>query len=128
VPRFEFVLEGPAISLRAKEKNPKRYQRWIRTVNGAAAGAWPPELQPATGRVEVEITNFYTAAPPDVDNIIKPILDGLRRVVYADDGQVYRVISTKTELAGSVPLRNPSPMLADAIVRWTEVLHVIVNW
>jgi hypothetical protein len=128
VPRFEFVLEGPAISLRAKEKNSKRYQRWIRTVHGAATSAWPPELQQATGPVEVEITNFFTAAPPDVDNIIKPILDGLRMVAYADDSQVYRVVSIKTELAGSAPVRDPSPTLADAIVRWTEVLHIIVSW
>jgi crossover junction endodeoxyribonuclease RusA len=125
---FEFVVEGPAVSLRAKDKSARRYQRWIQLVRVAAQTAWPAEQLPATGPVEVEIRNYYTDVPPDVDNIIKPILDALETVAYLDDRQVVQVTSGKRALGEGPPMSDPSPRLAAALVSWSEVVHVAVRW
>jgi Holliday junction resolvase RusA-like endonuclease len=33
----------------------------------------------------------YPCVRPDLDNYIKPILDGMNKVVYVDDGQICRI-------------------------------------
>ncbi len=32
---------------------------------------------------------------PDIDNLIKSVLDGLNKIVYNDDRQVYKIIASK---------------------------------
>jgi crossover junction endodeoxyribonuclease RusA len=126
---FEFTVEGPPVSLKAKKNNTKRYQRWIRTVRAAAHAQWTADRKPTNSRaVVVAITNYYTLSPPDVDNIIKPIMDALNTVVYFDDQQVHRVVSEKFDLSNVARLPNPSPLLAAALENYTELLHIKVMW
>jgi crossover junction endodeoxyribonuclease RusA len=126
---FEFIVEGPAVSLKAKKTNPRRYQKWIKTVRAAARKQWPPATRPTSSHgITATITNYYTLAPPDVDNIIKPILDALQTVVYANDQQVYKVISEKFDLSEIDRIQNPGPLLGAALEKYTELLHIIVQW
>jgi Holliday junction resolvase RusA-like endonuclease len=126
---FEFIVEGPAVSLKAKKTNAKRYQKWIRTVRNRAQEHWSDSLNPThSASVIVHITNYYTLAPPDVDNIIKPILDAIETVAYGNDQQVYKVISEKFDLSNIDRIQNPSPLLAAGLVKYTELLHIIVTW
>ncbi len=96
MPTFELLVEGPAVPLRAAKKNAKRYQAWIQKVRAAARREWPSTEDPIQTDVVVTITNLFNSEPPDVDNIIKPLLDALCNVVYADDRQVIRVTSQKS--------------------------------
>jgi hypothetical protein len=128
VPLFEFVVEGPAVSLRASRKNSLRYQKWVRFVREAAAKEWNANDKPTSSDVEVTISNYYTAAPPDADNIIKPILDALETVVYKDDQQVQKVTSQKFDLSTGARIENPGAVLAGALQRYTEVIHIVVTW
>ena len=126
---FEFIVEGPAVSLKAKKTNARRYQKWIKTVRTAAQQHWPPDAKPTTSRrITATITNYYTLAPPDVDNIIKPILDALQTVVYVDDQQVFKVISEKFDLSEIHRIKNPGPLLAAALEKYSELLHIILQW
>lgn len=126
---FEFIVKGPAVSLKAKKTNSKRYQKWIRTVRAAAHLQWPIGKKPTDSQdVIVSITNYYTLAPPDVDNIIKPILDALHPIVYWDDRQVRKVTSQKRDLSSPARISDPSAMLATALDDYTELLHIIVTW
>ena len=127
---FEFVIEGPPVSLRAKKSKAKRYQKWIRKVRAAAREHWPETTLPIESKsITVAITNFYTLAPPDVDNIIKPILDALETVVYLNDQQVLRVISEKRDLTNIDRIENAGVVLAAAIEKqYTELLYITVTW
>jgi crossover junction endodeoxyribonuclease RusA len=126
---FEFIVEGPAVSLKAKKTNSKRYQKWIKTVRAAAKVKWPSDQKPVQSRaITVHITNYYSLAPPDVDNIIKPILDALQPDVYDDDHQVVRVISEKFDLSDIASVTDPSALLAAGLEEYTELLHVKVIW
>lgn len=131
MPRFAFIIEGPPVSLNAKEGKPharKRYRDWMSKVNTAASAVWP-EGQTATSSetVEVRITNYFTLAPPEIDNIIKPILDALNNLVYEDDKQVFRVVSERVDLQAA-SISNPDPLLAQALATYDEIVHVIVIW
>jgi len=126
---FEFLVEGPAVSLKAKKTNAARYRKWIRTKRSAAEREWPSDKEPTNSkRVTVKIVNYYTQAPPDVDNIIKPILDALATVAYSDDGQVHRVASEKITLRTDSPIKNQSALVAAGLEKYSELLHIVVTW
>lgn len=128
MPRFEFVVEGPAVSLRASNKSRSRYRKWVLKVRSAAERSWRAGEKPTSDTVEVAISNYYTAAPPDVDNVVKPILDALKGLVYNDDGQVQTVTSRKIELQEGLRFSDPGSSLAAALQVYTELLHVGVTW
>lgn len=128
MPTFEFVVPGPAVSLRASRKSARRYQAWIVTVRSAAQKEWPAGQRPSDRAVEVAISTYFTNSPPDVDNIIKPILDALNGLVYEDDEQVYRVTSQKISLSAKGRGDDPNPLVADALRQWDELLHIVVTW
>lgn len=126
---FEFIVEGPPVSVRAKKTNTKRYQKWIRNVRACALKEWPTANRPTVSTsLTVTITNYYTLVPPDVDNIIKPILDALEKVVYLKDEQVRKVISEKFDLTNVSRIQNPSAVLAVGLEKYSELLHIVVVW
>ena len=128
---FEFVLEGPPVSLNATKGTPrsrKRYREWIVKVNAAAQSAWPSGVLPtANNAVTVTVSCYHREEPPDVYNILKPICDGMKGVVYVDDKQVWRVISQRFD-RWTTAIDDPSDVLAGAIGEFTEIVHVIVTW
>jgi crossover junction endodeoxyribonuclease RusA len=128
VPGFEFVVEGPPVSIRAAKKNARRYQRWVQTVRVAARKRWGIDPILLGRRVQVYLRVYYTEVPPDVDNVIKPVLDALKTVVYDEDDCVFRVISEKHSLADDPVVTNPTLLVADALERYDEVLSVEVTW
>jgi hypothetical protein len=60
-----------------------------------------------------------------VDNFAKPILDGLKGVVLADDGQVMDLLLRKRPL-GSTPFTDPSDEVLDRLAARQEFVHVAV--
>src|SRR5262245_25093655 len=96
----EFVLEGPPVSLnaliRGKKLALKHYRGWERKVKEAARNAMPTNASPTLrDDIVVTVTCFHTAFRTDVDNVLKPILDAMEKVVYDDDKQVQRVIGRR---------------------------------
>jgi Holliday junction resolvase RusA-like endonuclease len=128
VKTFEFTIEGPGVSINAKSNNARRYRNWVEAVAAAAKELWATNEKPITGPVEVRIYNYYTVPLIDVDNIIKSILDALKNVVYNDDSQVFRVISEKIDLAFDTRVSVPSDLLAAALEKYSELIHVVVEW
>jgi Holliday junction resolvase RusA-like endonuclease len=130
VPQFEFVIQGPP-GATVNTKNARRYQKWVGTVREAARRAWPADRTMLRVELVVEVTNYFRIVPerphpPDVDNVLKPILDGMKTVVYAEDDVVRRVVSDRFGLAQGLP--TTPPILADALVRFREVLFIRVTW
>ena len=91
---FEFFVAGPPVSQQASSRSRRR---WARVVRDAVESQWGQE--PAeTGMVAVTITYFFLKDALDVDNIPKPILDALNRLVYVDDLQVTDLLCRKRNL------------------------------
>ena len=131
MPNYEFFMEGPPVSVNAKEgstKSRNRYRKWIESVGLAAKKTWPPLLLPLNNSsVAVTVSTYHTDEPPDVDNVLKPICDGLKGIVYQDDNQIWRVVSQRFSL--SLPLIEPqSDLLRNVLGILPEIVHVKVDW
>lgn len=121
---FEFIIEGPPVSLQTK--NRARLRQWKTDVANAARLKIPANTAPVQGEVEIKITNYYEGSCPDVDNIIKPIQDALAGIVYEDDDQVVETGSRKKDINGAYKIRGASSVIIEGFVNRNEFLHIKV--
>jgi hypothetical protein len=120
----EFVVPGVPVS--TQTRNRQRLQAWKGQVRSAATGCVQPGEEPVTRRVIVTIVYYFTGASLDTDNMIKPIQDALKGVVYVDDGQVTDVRASVRSLDGSFKVRGMSAVLAGGFVGGSDFVHVRV--
>ena len=99
---------------------------WVQQVESAARRQWLLD-PPYTGEVTVAITYFFDAAPLDVDNIPKPILDALKGLVYADDAQVTDLLCRKRNLNRDPRVPDASIALVTRLSHPGQFVHVVVD-
>ncbi len=75
----------------------------------------------------VTVTYFFDRVSPDVDNIPKLILDGLKGLVYSDDSQITDMLSRKRSLRGMLGVQSPTNILNEAFGHGREFLYIIVE-
>lgn len=121
---FQFVVAGVPVSLQTR--NRPRLQAWKELVAVAAEEIWASDA-PDDGDVEFQLTLYYDGAPPDVDNVIKPIQDALVGIVYVDDVQVVKTSSRKRDINGSYRIRHANAALLQAFSEGTDFVHVLVT-
>jgi crossover junction endodeoxyribonuclease RusA len=85
-PEFRIWVNGTPQTYR---KNKKSLSRYIENIQNAVREIVPFPIK--SGRIDIEIWFNSEHLRPDVDNIIKPILDALIGIVYEDDKQVRSV-------------------------------------
>lgn len=122
---FEFTVEGPPVSQQTRRR--ERLHSWRETVRAAAVERWPAETAPLQKELLLTLTYFYEGAPTDVDNILKPILDSLKDMVYRDDAQITDLVSRRRPLAGPFRIEVVSPVLAEALDQGREFLHIRIT-
>jgi len=124
---FEFVRLGVPCTVQTKNKS--RIENYKQDVRRAAVARWPGSSLPLTVPVSVILTFFYTEDIMDVDNIIKPVLDQLKGLVYADDKQVVSVTCRKIDVSSpEAVVVSTSSVLASALRSKSDFLHVLVQW
>ncbi len=111
---FDFVVTGTPVSVQTRRRQ-ERLVPWKARVRSAASTAWTPSQTPFDARLCVALTYFYEGQPPDVDNIIKPILDSVKSLVYEDDRQITDVVSRNRPIAGPYVVEQITPSLAAAL-------------
>lgn len=95
----QFVVDGEPISKQNPDRNGSK-RRWRERVNAAARAALGEGAVPYGGELSVLVVYFYAGQTDrDLDNIAKPILDGMNDVVYHDDRQIAHLVLRKTEQA-----------------------------
>jgi hypothetical protein len=125
---LEVVVDGVPLSLQA---SPASRGAWSAKVRAAALARRQEtyELGLLDNRA-LSVTIFYFCAAPmegDVDNIIKPILDGLIVAAYLDDGVVERVVAQKFEPDVDWQFAEPTTQLAVALDRGPPVVYIRVD-
>jgi len=109
---LDFVVVGIPVS--RQTTSPSALQRWQQTVAAAARSAMPRRRGgngPSTGHLTVTLVYFYQSPPLDTDNMIKPILDAMKGIVYRDDCQVVDLHAAVREMSGSYDLTNVTNVL-----------------
>jgi crossover junction endodeoxyribonuclease RusA len=122
---FEFTIEGPPVSQQTRRRD--RLPPWRARVRAAAEGLWPAGSDPLEQELCLTIAFFYGATLVDVDNIVKPILDSIKGLIYKDDFQITDLISRKRSLAGPFRIEIDSLPLTEALERGQEFLYIRVT-
>lgn len=124
---FEFYRLGAPCTVQTQNKS--RMSNYRQEIRRGAVDRWPGDLSPITVPVSVTLSYFYTQDLMDVDNIIKPVLDELKGLVYADDIQVVSVTSRKINvLSQEAVVAVTSSVLASAFRSKSDFLHIVVQW
>ena len=120
---FEFVIRKRPLSLQAKGKH---LQQWKAFVKGEAAKAWNG-ARIDTENVHVTMVYFCAQSPPDIDNILKPILDALVGLVFADDALVADLQAHRRSLTGTFDLTRMPHQIARELTEGQEFVFVRVT-
>lgn len=126
---LEFVVPGPPISHQQSTAAGKaNLVTWQGVIAGAVAPLWgtKPVLM---GKLKAVIINFFAGNKPsvDVDNMSKPILDEMQKVVYKDDRQIRQAEITHVEIGAAFSIRGVSKILVDAIQAGTQFVYVRIE-
>lgn len=100
----------------------------MQRVRGMAKIGWRGH-EPVRHKVEVVVTYYHPGAVSklDNDNMVKPILDALSSLVYADDRQVadVRIVSVGLEEAGLDP--HLAPLVAKRMKQGGQFVHLVLD-
>lgn len=121
---FDFTIAGPPVSQQACRA--ERIEEWRDAVKEAANQLWLG-APPVESIVMVTVIYFHDGRRFDVDNIPKPILDALRKVVFSDDNQVTDLVCRKLNLDDLPRVVSGSEVLNKAIDNGGQFLHIVVE-
>lgn len=125
---FEFMIRGIPISLQASNATREAWEERVRDA-ARVRQLHTYELGFLDHRA-LAVTIYYFPSDPmdgDIDNIVKPILDGLAPIAYLDDKFVERVVVQKFEPLVGWELAAPSDQLAQALDMEPPVVYVRVD-
>ena len=63
-----------------------------------------------------------------IDAMVKPILDGLKQVIYEDDGEIYKLTSQRIDLKLLTPIETSGELLDGVLDDADELVHIVVIW
>ncbi len=93
----------------------KRGDRKAR-VAAAAVARWPPDQPALNEPLRLTVAFLHSGQPVDVDNMLKPTLDGLIGVSYVDDALLEQVLGVRHDLQVGLRLDRLSAVLLGAVV------------
>lgn len=129
VVHLEFVVPGPPISNQQSTAAGKaNLTTWHAVIAGVVTPLWgaKPVL---TGELKAVIINFFAGDKPsvDVDNMSKPILDELQKIVYKNDRQIRQAEITHVKIGAAFSIMGVSKILVDAIQAGTQFVYVRIE-
>lgn len=120
----EFLLLRRPIAHQSKDATKRRH--WKEFVAIEARKAWGAQV-PIDTPCQLTLVYFCGERPADIDNIIKPIQDGLNGIVYVDDGYVTDVDSHRRALTDAFDLVRLPLLVLAALSEGKEFVYVRVS-
>lgn len=120
---FEFTVDGPALSQRADRRS---LRNWRRRIKDSASSRWDKET-PVVEDVKVTITYFHDGSRFDIDNILKPLLDAMSKLIFVDDSQITDLLCRKRILKDDLEIQNLSTILNEPLRSSRPFVHIIVE-
>ena len=126
---FEFIIKQTPVS--SQTSNGKSKERW-KCVVGKHAKERISELRELYFYDDRPLMATIYYFPPDsmdgdVDNIVKPILDGMKKVIYEDDNYIERVVVQKFEPESTWSLSSPSSILEGVVSMDKPVVYIKID-
>ncbi len=110
---WECTVRGVPASLQASKT---KIVDWRRRVAEAASARWPYGEPPLAQPLALLVAFMHLGQGLDVDNMLKPTLDGLIDVAYVDDALFEQVTGARWDLARSLRVERLTPVPAKAVV------------
>jgi len=121
---WEFAVPGTPISLNSKSK---AKPRWTEKVRQSGIIGLDSTLFPVLGDVAVTVVFFHDSSSLDVDNMLKPVLDGIYPEILVDDGQVQEVLGARRDISNGIIIRNPPPLIIPLLASQEPFVYVGVG-
>jgi crossover junction endodeoxyribonuclease RusA len=121
---LEFVILGVPISNQVPGPN---LQNWRAAVAAEAQSQW---IRPIlAGKLKAVIINFHLGDKPslDVDNMSKPILDVLERLVYDNDRQVRQCEIAHVRIDAPFVFVGASKIIVSAVQAGSQFVYVRIE-
>ncbi len=119
---FEFIIIGTPVSQQTRKK--LRLRKWKDDVRAGAVTRWPSGELPLNQPIKIFAVYYYEGVALDTDNMIKPIQDALKGLVYSDDCVVTDSQAAKRNLDGNFRVKGMSPVLAEGFCSGSEFIYV----
>jgi crossover junction endodeoxyribonuclease RusA len=119
---FEFIVVGTPVSQQTRNK--ARLRKWKETVRNGASSEWPATEPIIDQPIQILVVYYYEGAAMDTDNMIKPIQDAMKGLIYSDDCLVTDSRGAKRDLGGSFRVKGMSPVVAKGFCCGSEFVHV----
>lgn len=121
--RFEIMIPRRPLSVGSTNKS---RQRWKDQIQKAARLEYYDEPL-SDAALRLTIVFFYTNNPVDVDNIIKPIQDALKGILYLDDRDIVDVHSYRRKCDEVISTDDWPPRLVDAYNLKSDCVYILVR-
>ena len=122
---IEFVVPGSPVSQQTRRR--QRVRDWIGPIAATARAQLPSGPDDRDRPIRVEITCYYERTAFDVDNVPKPVLDGIKGVVLVDDIRVVDLLVRKRRLSWAEGRADVPRRVARALLTKAEFVHVVVS-
>jgi crossover junction endodeoxyribonuclease RusA len=120
VMNVEFAVIGTPLSQGASPARKGVWKTKVATEAAAAANfGW-------IGPLAVTLAYFCASLGVDIDNIVKPILDSMKGVLYYDDRQIVQVESFAIELMEATRIKKMTVAIANGLAAGTDFVLVRV--
>ncbi len=125
---LEFVILGPPISNQQSTTHGKtNLAAWKAAIAGAATLNWSnPTL---TTELKAVIINVYAGNEPsvDVDNLSKPILDAMQKIVFDNDRQIVQPEITHAKIGAAYQVMGVRPIIVTALQAGNQFVYVRIE-
>lgn len=120
---LELLILGYPVS--HQTKRPKALEAWKLDVHNQARQQME-EGHFALQQLLVATVYFFPQAElePDLDNAVKPVLDGLSACVFIDDKQIERLVVQRFEPGRPIPLLEDSARLDEATASTEPIIYI----
>jgi crossover junction endodeoxyribonuclease RusA len=124
---LEFVVPGPPVSNQPGTAGRANLLAWRATIAGSATLQWANP--PIMAGLKALIVNFYAGNKPsvDVDNMSKPILDAMQKIVYDNDRQIVQAEISHVKIDAVFSIPGVRPIIVTALQAGSQFVYVRIE-
>ena len=104
--KYGFAVIGLPVSTQSSPKSKRQYQTTV--AEAASKNVASPVRDNEKIKIEIDWFSEGFQNKPDVDNIIKPIQDALKGILFVDDKQVESIVARRHDILSVIHfMREP---------------------
>ncbi|MEU5759848.1 hypothetical protein [Nocardia sp. NPDC047648] len=120
---WDFVVPGTPRSLQAKGPGKAK---WKQKVRECATNGLHSSMFPCLDTVSVSVVFFHLTETLDMDNMLKPILDGIYPEVILDDAMIQDLSGSRRDISEEIAFKNPPECIIEPLGMGEPFVYVAI--